>query len=152
MVLAFGHFVVSALATAAAMSFAMTIWVYSNPVFLRSMTKEQVANRPPLEMSRILIASSLATCVYFAVVGFGLLTAKRWARWISVAVWSGLCLWSVYDLIKDVSHGRWGISTGIDVATVVFAVAPVAYLLRRSTRDWFQLADRLRAEHVRRLC
>jgi hypothetical protein len=157
MVIAFGHFVAAALGAIAAWSFAFSIWMYSDPDFLKQMTREQVANLPTSYTLRIQIAMGLAILGYGVVMGFGLLAARRWALWIAITECSAVCASSLYALISGlVSVDAWELGIGIgavifgvEAAAVAFAGALVANLLRRSTRDWFRLADRLRVEHKR---
>jgi serine/threonine protein kinase len=85
--------------------------------------------------------------VAFLVIGLGLFAAYRWARWISMAVSSALAIWALFEMIREFprSHGSWVF--GFDVVLFAFSVSTIAYLWRRSVRDWFRLAARLRAEH-----
>jgi hypothetical protein len=160
LVIAFGHFLVAALGVVAAVSFAVNVWMLTNPAILNEMTREQVANRPALTAFRIGIAVALSTSVLAGVVGFGLLAARRWAWWIVVIGYSVVCAWcawTLYGLIRELlflflgpgAGGMGAVSPGMAAVSVALTGAPVVYLLRRSTRDWFHLAARLRAEHRR---
>jgi hypothetical protein len=82
---------------------------------------------------------------YCLAIGFGLLAGHRWARWVSIAAASLLVAWSLYEVMNERSL------PGLIVGAVILAipVAVIVYLMRRSVRDWFRLAARLRAEHRR---
>jgi hypothetical protein len=84
------------------------------------------------------------------------LAAHRWARWVSIAVSSALASWALYLMIRALLQGPvspaygFGMVIGFSVLLLAFTVPTIAYLSRRSVRDWFRLAARLRAEHRHR--
>jgi serine/threonine protein kinase len=92
----------------------------------------------------------------FLVTGLGLLAANRWARWISIVVSSVLASWAVYWMIRELLQGPvspafgFEVVFGFEIVLLAFTLSTIVYLSRRSVRDWFRLAARLRAEHRRR--
>jgi hypothetical protein len=162
MVIAFGHFLAAFLGAVSAASFAVNIWALTNPAILNQVTKDQATNKTVITAFTIGIAIALPTSVCCAVMGFGLLAAKRWAWWMTILAYSALCVWSLYGLIGRLFSVNLRAMRPVDVVTsagligmgavpVAFTSALVAYLLRRSIREWFQLAAQLRAEHKRGL-
>jgi serine/threonine protein kinase len=91
----------------------------------------------------------------FLVIGLGLLAANRWARWVSIAVSSALASWALYGMIRELHQGPvspalgFEVEFGFEAVLLAVTVSTIAYLSRRSVRDWFRLAARLRAEHRR---
>ena len=164
MVIAFGHFLAAALGIVMASTFAVNALDVHQPGFRESDDQGTTRDAPSLTVCIIGIAVALSASGYCFVMGLGLLAAKRWAWWIAVLLCSAVCVWSLYGLIGFLwSLDRWragvrvgavdvvlgALSMGIGTAPVAFAAALVAYLFRRSTRDWFRLAARLRFEHKR---
>ena len=84
---------------------------------------------------------------YALPVGFGLLSANRWARRVSVGVSAAIAAWLLFEMIGGLLRGRVGLDFGLRAAIFALDGSMIAYLLRRSTRDWFLLAARVRAEH-----
>jgi eukaryotic-like serine/threonine-protein kinase len=152
MVLAFAHFLAATIAVLVTALFAASVAVYTNAALRNSLPKGQAANLPTREVIKSLtygIAASSAIVAYSVPVGFGLLAANRWARGASLVTTSLLAAWNLYELIKDLARGHLDASSGVSAVILALAVATVAYLLRKSTRDWFRLAARLREEHAR---
>jgi hypothetical protein len=99
------------------------------------------------------IAAATASILLFSAfliwVGFGLLAANRWTRWVAIVVYSSMAAWFLFELIQGLYHGPPDLNCGLRTTVVVIASSIVAYLLRRSTRDWFRLAAQVKAEHRR---
>jgi serine/threonine protein kinase len=152
MVLAFGHFLAAALAALMALWMAFTLVAMSSPAFrelLRSRDLNDVSGpdaRAGL-LSGIVVALALATAL--SSIGFGLLAAKRWARWAAIAVSSLVGAWALFESGRLILDGHLFAALGFDFPLLAFAGATIAYLWRRSVRNWFHLAAHLRVESRR---
>jgi serine/threonine protein kinase len=155
MVIAFGHFLVATFAAFVTIAvIGGLIALYVNEFFAKTVLDKVAAQSLPgitrvelIEGAAPFSLIPLAVSFYSAAIGFGLLAANRWARWVTIAVCSALPAWILYDLITDLSHGLWSAGTLIGAVIITLTVATVVYLLRGTTRAWFLLAERLRAEH-----
>jgi hypothetical protein len=148
--LAFAHFLFAAIVVIGASSIVFTLALASDERFAATMFKNNPPDKLPGNSLRIAMLTALAvgslTVAYSLWVGFGLLAANRWARWVSIAVSSVAAAWMVYGGIVDLLYGRHPL---VQAVTLALAAWPILYLTRRSTRDWFRLAARLRLEHSR---
>jgi uncharacterized membrane protein (DUF2068 family) len=72
---------------------------------------------------RTLAALALAYAAVFATEGLGLLSGRRWAEWLTVAVTGSFVPFELYELIHRPGIGR--------AMTLVINLAVVAYLVRR---------------------
>jgi serine/threonine protein kinase len=135
LVLGFAHFLIAALSTLGILS--ATAWLLVG-VGTAAQSREVLGSG-----LWYFLAASLLAFTYSLAVGFGLLAAHRWARWITIVACSLLAAWCLYGIVTE----RTLQALGSQAVFVAPPAAMIAYLMRRSTRDWFRLAARLRAEH-----
>jgi serine/threonine protein kinase len=152
MVLGFVHFLVAAFSGIAASWTVVTLIAIYNGMSVESVRTADMAEASAREIVISLIsfmAGFVLLSAYLLWVGFGLLTANRWARWVALIVSSATAAWCLFDMIRDLL--KWGVGPGLGFQAVflVLVGSIIAYLLRRSTRDWFRLAARVKAEHGR---
>jgi hypothetical protein len=50
-------------------------------------------------------------------------------------------------MTRQLFQGRVTVAFAFEAVVLALTGSTIAYLLRRSVRDWFRLAERLRAEH-----
>ncbi len=148
--LSFVHFMASAMFAFLAVNFFIFgVWAgaaIENAMRARGMDEPMLQG---VRKSMIVIpVVSVLIAAYSLYVGFGLLAAHRWARRVSVAVFTTLATWRLHDAVLAFLHGNL-ILVAVNTVVVACAVSAVAYLLCRSTRTWFRLAARLQAEHGR---
>jgi len=154
MVLAFLHFMAATFTTICALLFCVVfIATYNETLGKYVMAPEVRADAVDVQSFRVANAAWVACLAglsaYLFGVGFGLLAANRWARWISIAVSSLEAAWCLLVMVGDLYHGHVDPRMVIQVVILAVCCAIAAYLLRRTTRNWFQLAARVRAEHGR---
>jgi hypothetical protein len=83
---------------------------------------------------------------YALWVGWGLLSANRWAHWVAIGASSLVVAWCRVDMFWALVLGQVDLGLLINGTIPALAGATIAYLLKRSTRDWFRLAARIRAK------
>jgi serine/threonine protein kinase len=150
MVLAFAHFLASALSAIVASWMILTAIAMSSQTFIKSMNQQGMGELSPRELQKFLfivtgVAALSSACL--STVGFGLLAANRWARWVAIGASSTLAAGALLGMIRELVHGRLTVAFGFESALLALTGSTIAYLSRRSVRDWFWLAARLRAEH-----
>jgi hypothetical protein len=150
MVLAFAHFLASALSAIVAAWMILMATVISSETFIKSMGARDV---DPLSAQGfrdglvIGIAVAALTSAGLALVGFGLLAANRWARWGAIVLYSSLAVWTLFQTIQELLRGRVTVDLVFETVLLSLTCFTIAYLSRRSVCDWFRFAARLRAEH-----
>jgi serine/threonine protein kinase len=150
MVLAFAHFLASALSTIVTASLTFLAIALANELVRKSMGARDVdelssrAFRDGLPTSIGVLALSSAGLAW---IGFGLLTANRWARRGAVGLYSALAAWAVFETGRELFRGGAIAGLGFELIVLALSGSTIAYLSRRSVRDWFVLAARLRVEH-----
>jgi serine/threonine protein kinase len=149
MILAFAHFLASALSAIFA-SLMLGATDIPSENLIKTMRERGGLELSAGETRRFFfiafgVAALSSACL--STVGFGLLAANRWARWVVIGVSSPLAAWALFVMIPELVRGR--LPEGFGLASVLLALtgSTIAYLSRRSVRDWFRLAARLRAEH-----
>jgi serine/threonine protein kinase len=141
-VLAFVHFLASAITSS---------WLLGTLILVFNKRLREDAPTPPAGAVLATIIVCLVFCATYSLwVGFGLLSANRWARWVSIGLSAAMAAWCLFEMIQALFHGRVDV-LGFAVQAVILALAGsmIAYLLRPSTRAWFRLAARVRAEYER---
>ncbi len=150
MVLAFAHFLAGTFSAGAASLCIFALVILSNSYVVEHIDKTKV-EQISIERVRAGLAVAATRLVllsaYALPVGFGLLSANRWARRVSVGVSAAIAAWLLFEMIGGLLRGRVGLDFGLRAAIFALDGSMIAYLLRRSTRDWFLLAARVRAEH-----
>jgi hypothetical protein len=150
MALSFAYFLASVFSAISASGLIFMNLILSTEEFHKSIGASGV-NDPSVQALRFFFVMDIVglaiSSAAFLVVGLGLLAANRWARWVSIAVSSALAAWALYGMIRELFRGHVTVAFGFEAVVLVLAGAAIAYLSRRSVRDWFRLAARLRAEH-----
>jgi serine/threonine protein kinase len=146
--LAFAHFMIATIAAFMCSGFIFTYIFLAREKVASNIFQGDMARGLSREEQAEVMVSGLGTTsllmAYTLWVGFGLLAANRWARWASIAGSTALAAWMLHGAIRDALHGHAPIVEGVVLALAAWSVV---YLMRRSTRDWFRLAARLRSEH-----
>jgi serine/threonine protein kinase len=152
MALTFAFFLASEFSAILASGLILMNVLLSTEEFHKSIGASGV-NDPSVQALRfrfvIDIVRAAISSAAFLVIGLGLFAANRWARWVSIAVSSALASWALYGMIRELVQGPVSPAFGIKVVLLAVTVSTIAYLSRRSVRDWFRLAARIRAEHRR---
>jgi hypothetical protein len=152
MVLAFAHFLAAAFAVClATVLAAASIALYRGmDVHWTSRPEFQNVSRQEVRAGLNNVAAGLSVAAGCALaLGFGLLSANRWARWVAIVAYSALAVCVFGATIRGLYSTPFDAAFSVPAAVVTIAGAIVAYLLRPSTRDWFRLAAQLKAEHAR---
>jgi Protein kinase domain len=152
MIIAFAHFLAAAFALClATLLAAASIALYRGmDIDWTSRPEFQNASRQEVRAGLNNVAAGLLLAAGCALwVGFGLLSANRWARWVAIVAYSALAVCVFAATIRGLYGGPFDAAFTVPAAVVTIAGAIVAYLLRRSTRDWFRLAAHLKTEHTR---
>ena len=155
-VLAVFHFIVAAFAMLMALQMGAMLLILSNNMLMKRLNPSVAdalagLSRGEFNSSLIyLFALWAVLSVYSLGVGFGLLAGKRWACWLSIAVFTIFAVWWVFMMVQDLYGGGPSVRTVFDLVILGLAGKIITYLLRRTTRSWFQLAIRVRAEHGQR--
>jgi serine/threonine protein kinase len=99
----------------------------------------------------VYVSTSLLGVLYY-FVGRGLLGGRSWSRWAGIAC-AVLNIWLfstyIFLLTKGLRKLTESFMLSLFVAIILCWGAMIAILVRRQTRAWFQLTERLRAEHRR---
>jgi serine/threonine protein kinase len=152
MFLAFGHFMVAALGAIAASWMVFMIILVSSATFRNTVQAQGLEKLPAEEFRNGFIGAFIVTTLSsacLAAIGFGLLAAYRWARWITIGISSLLAAWALVEMLREAYQGQVPVALGFELALLVVTVSMIAYLARRSVRNWFWLAAQLRAENRR---
>jgi eukaryotic-like serine/threonine-protein kinase len=152
MVLAFAHFLVATFSAIAASVCIFSFVLLSNEELMRSSVQSRDEPVSVQQVRAALVAFSagfVLLTAYVLSVGFGLLSANRWARWVSVGVSAAIAAWMLFEMIRRLFRGRVDLEMGFQAVILALVGSAIAYLLRRSTRDWFRLAAQVRTEHGR---
>jgi serine/threonine protein kinase len=152
MVLAFFHFLVAVATSTLAIYMLGLLIVVSSESLTKSVPAPLIEDFTD-EQSKLALAGTMVwisvITTYFLGVGFGFLSANRWARWLSIGVSSLVFVWNLYTLAAEVYFGRANAFLVFNIVVLAITGAIIAYLMRRKTRNWFQLAARVRHEHGR---
>jgi serine/threonine protein kinase len=100
-------------------------------------------------VSWVYVSTSLLGILYY-LVGRGLLQGRPWSRWVGIACGAlNVCLFLTYIffLTRGLRKLTESYMLSVFVAIIICWAAVIAVLVRRQTRAWFLLADRLRSEH-----
>jgi hypothetical protein len=102
MVIAFAHFLAAAFSAIAAAWMILVIVIVSSEQFKKSVGWPR-AVEPSIQAVRFSIGVTGVGLAFasacFLEIGLGLLTANRWARWVSIGAYFTLAAWALFEML-----------------------------------------------------